>query len=369
MKLSIIILAFFFVNAHAQFLEDEVSIAQTTKGLDYLYNLQFESAERAFLPVKKKYNNHPVSHMIEALELQWQYLPIDKNPQALKKYIYALEQAASEARAYYKIPKYRKEAIFFLLASHGFIALAHNYNKEYLTAAGEAKKAHTYFTQGMKLKNESPEFMFASGVYNYYREQYPVTHPIVKPLLMFFEKGNKALGLRELEFAFNNSIFSRVESATYLSNINIKYESNFKKALYFSSDLYSKYPNNHIFTIKNIECLLLNNNFAAAAKLNNILSRKTDNVSTLSSLVFEAYINEHHQNAPNLALSQYAKALKLPMDDRYTREYHAMAYLGMARIFKSQNEFSKAKLFYKECLGITEYDWIIKAAKEEIKIL
>jgi hypothetical protein len=63
----------------------------------------------------------------------------------------------------------------------------------------------------------------------------------------------------------------------------------------------------------------------------------------------------------------YAKALKIPYDERYTKEYHGMAYLGMARIFVIQNNLVKAKAFYKECLKIAEYNWRIKEAKAELK--
>ena len=351
----------------AQFLEDEKNKELTIKGLDLLYNQQFVQANEVLFNVKNNYSNHPVKYLLNAIELQWEFVPIDKSPDALKKYTIELNKCIDAAKIIYKNPKYKKEATFFLLAAYGFIALSHNYQKEYFEAAGEAKKAHTYFNEGKKYKNENPEFLFATGLYNFYRVQYPLSHPLIKPIVMFFEDGNKTLGLQELENSYRKSIFSRNEAAMYLVNINIKYESNFKKALSYSNILFSKYPNNFIFKIRHIECLLLNNEFEEAMRINEGLKNRKDRISQLASLVFEAYKEEQADNNLTLALSSYAKALKIPMDDRYTKEYHGMAYLGMARIFTKQKDLGKAKAFYKECLKISEYQWVVNAAKSELK--
>ncbi|MBP6620228.1 MAG: ABC transporter substrate-binding protein [Leadbetterella sp.] len=366
-KFILLIAVIFHLQANAQFLEDEKNKDLTIKGLDLLYNQQFDQAKEVLNSVKIAYPLHPVKYLLNAIELQWENIPIDKNQEALKRYILELNKCVSASKNIYKNTKHKKEATFFLLAAHGFIALSNNYQKEYFEAASEAKKAHSFFNEGKKYKNENPEFLFASGLYNFYRIQYPESHPIVKPVMMFFEDGNKKLGLQELENSYKKSIFSRTEAALYLININIKYESNFKKALTYSSILNSKYPNNYIFKIKHIESLLLNSEFDEAIKLNDQLKLKKDKVSQLSALVFEAYADEHSRKNTQSAFINYAKALKIPHDDRYTKEYHGMAYLGMARIFAKQKDISKAKAFYKECLKISEYEWVVNAAKTELK--
>lgn len=351
----------------AQFLEDEKNKELTIKGLDLLYNQQFDQAKEILSSVKATYSHHPVKYLLNAIEFQWQYVPIDKNPEILKKYIAELNKCIAAAKIVYENPKHQKEATFFLLAAHGFIALSHNYQKDFFEAASEAKKAHAFFNEGKKYKNDNPEFLFATGLYNYYRVQYPESHPIVKPVIMFFENGNKKLGLQELENAYKKSIFSRTEAALHLINIHIKYETNFKKSLLYASILNSKYPNNYIFKIKHIENLLLNGEFEAAIILNEQLKSRKDKVSQLSTLVFEGFKEEHADKNLQGALINYAKALKIPHDDRYTKDYHGMAYLGMARIFVKQKDLVKAKALYKECLKIAEYQWVVDAAKTELK--
>jgi tetratricopeptide (TPR) repeat protein len=372
MKKTIIRLCIFlFISftAQAQFLNDSKSKALTVKGLDHLYNFEFEEADETFSPVISQYKNHPVSHLINALRIQWENLPIEENPAALKRYISELNKCIDLSEALYKKPATKVEATFFLLASHGFIALIYNYQKEYMKAAGEAKSAHSYFKEGIKYKNSNPEFLFASGLYNYYREQYPETHPIVKPIVIFFEGGNKKLGLNELELAVRNSIFSRIESATYLTTINIKYESNFRKALSTAAWLHNKYPNNVIFSMKYTECLLLNENYDEAEKLKAVLKTRKERTYQIANYVFEGIINEKKDHDPKTALANYSRAVQLKPDGRYTEEYIGMAYLGMGRIFAKQKETAKAKTYFKKTIEIANNEWVVKEAKSGLSNL
>lgn len=372
MKKTIILLCIsFFVSltTRAQFLNDSKSKALTVKGLDHLYNFEFDEADETFSPVIAQYKNHPVSHLINALRIQWENLPIEENPTALKRYLSELNRCITLAETLYKKPATKVEATFFLLASHGFIALIYNYQKEYMKAAGEAKSAHAYFKEGIKYKNTNPEFLFASGLYNYYREQYPETHPIVKPVMIFFDSGNKKVGLSELETAVRNSVFSRIESATYLTTINIKYESNFRKAMSTAAWLHNKYPNNTIFTMKYTECLLLNEDYDEAEKLKTVFKNRKERTYQIAGYVFEGVIDEKKDHDLRSALVNYSRAVQLKPDGRYTEEYIGMAYLGMGRIFAKQKETAKARTYFKKAIEIANNEWVIKEAKSGLNNL
>ena len=121
--------------AKAQFLEDTKSKETTTKGLDYLYNQQFDLAEDTFASVKKKYPNHPVKFLLNAIQLQWEFIPIDKSPAALKKYISELESCIASAKIVYKDPKY----IFFDEATNALDAHNEQVIMQNLEAAFKGK--------------------------------------------------------------------------------------------------------------------------------------------------------------------------------------------------------------------------------------
>lgn len=369
-QLSFLLLFIFFsTTGFSQFFDDTKSKEFAQKGLDLLYNQKFEDAAYVFQNVKNKYPNHPVNFLINALELELRYLPIDKNPTKLKEYLAELDKCIAAGKNLHRNPTYKKEATFFILAAYGFSALTHNYRNDFMAAADEARKALSYFLDSKKYKNDNPEFYFPSGLYNYYRVQYPEDHPIVKPVMIFFEQGNKKTGLLELETAIKRSIFCKTESTMYLTNIYINYESNFTKAKYYSELLFDKYPDNQIFKLKYIECLLLNKEYEKANQLNQTLKNNTKNIFAISYNCFEGYLQEHYLKNNSLALSHYAKALKFPKEERYTKEYRSIASLGLARIMRDQNEYDKAKVFYKDALKNTDYVWIKNSASIELKAL
>ncbi|MCY1367706.1 hypothetical protein D9M69_546510 [compost metagenome] len=187
--------------------------------------------------------------------------------------------------------------------------------------------------------------------------------------MVFFDAGNKAQGLAELERSFRNSVFSRTEAAMYLRDIYIKYEANFGKALYFSSEIYHDYPRNYIFRIAQIECLLLNMKYEEAENLNEGLRSNTNAVASLSYHMFDGYLKEHRHKDLLQAKTAYQKALKVKYNDRYTKEYVAFAYLGLARIAAQEGDKPAARNYYKQCLKYAEYLWLITTAKEEQKKL
>ena len=365
--LLLTLLNLFFLSGYAQFLEDKQSTAQVLKGLDYLYNLQHARAEAEFAPVKAKYADHPVRFLLNALQIQWKNIPIDQHGTALNTYLAELNKCVEASHRYYEKPAYKMECTFFLLAGHGFLALAENYKGSFMSATQEARKALKYFKEGKKYKNSNAEFLFANGLYNYYRERYPETKPIVKPIMVFFDSGNKAQGLAELEKSFRNSVFSRTEAAMYLRDIYIKYEANFGKALYFSSEVFKDYPHNFVLRIGQIETLLLNMKFDEAEKLNEGLKSNTNAVASLSYHMFDGYLKEHKYKDFTQAKAAYQKALKVKYNDRYTKEYVAFTYLGLARIATREGDKAGARNYYKQCLKYAEYLWLITVAKEEQK--
>jgi hypothetical protein len=358
-------LIFSLINStiSAQLLTDEPTRDKIVAGLDALYNLDFVTAEGSFNKIPAAYANHPVKDLLKAFTLQWKHLPIEQNSSVLNQYIKHLESCQRKAEELAKQPKYKAEATFFLLAAHGYIALSYNYRKEYTKAVMDAGHAYGYLKDGFGFLNENIEFNFTTGVYNYYRIQYPETHPIIKPFIVFFQSGNKAKGVSQLKKAADSAIFSRIESTTYLTNIYLKYEADFPRALTYAQRLGKRYPRNYIFGLKYTEALLLNGRFEQANQQIKNLSRRNDNITALSINFFEGYYAENYLKNDDWAAQNYAAALSSAPNSRYTQEYYAMACLGMGRIMKRAGNKSKANYFLKKCLDNAEYSWVISEAK------
>lgn len=364
---GILFFLIFSATSFAQLLNDNESKQLIIKGLDKLYNYEFKEADSYFHHVKAKYPKHPVTPLLSALQVQWQNLPVEQNPKALAQYLALLEKCQLSAETLLKDQSKKAEAIFFLVASHGYIALVLNYKKEQVKAANESRKAYGYLKDGKQLIEKNPEFLFTSGLYNFYRIQYPETHPIVKPAMIFFENGNKKLGIQQLEQAVQKSVFSRIEASFYLMNVFLKYESNYPKALVYSNWLHERYPNNLIYTMRHAESLMMNGKIDDALPLIQQLKRTNDKVYVLAGNLFEGLMLEKFKKNDKAAAEHYLSVLKMHPNERYTNDYYAMAYAGLARISIRSGNNKRAEELYRKCLEYAEYKSTVSEANNFIK--
>ncbi|MCF2506760.1 ABC transporter substrate-binding protein [Dyadobacter sp. CY107] len=356
-------LLFSSLPAPAQLLNDPASLKNVQNSLDKIYNYEFDEAQVFMDQVDKKYPNHPVSHILDSFVLFWKYLPIKDNPAKSKEYIHKLDLCLDAINKKYGKNSLDPEAVFYTMVARGYMAMMYNYKGEMMNAAGEGKKAYNAFVEGLKLINKNPEFYFTSGMYNYYVEVYPEEHSIVKPLMLFFKSGDKALGLKQIDNATKVGTITRAEANFYISHIYLKYESKPEKAVFYTDRLIDLYPKNPLFLMKNIESLLLSGKYEQAGKELIALKKVNHGFYPVAWRTFQGLMDEKHEKNDASAQREYLLALKTPHDDQYTKEYHAMAYAGLARISARAGNKGKARDYYKKCLGKAEYRSVIKEAK------
>ncbi|KAA0991448.1 tetratricopeptide repeat protein [Dyadobacter aurulentus] len=362
--LFIILCSHYSTDSNAQLLNDPVSLKNVQASLDKIYNYEFEEARTTISLVEKKYPNHPVSHLLDSFILFWKYLPIKDNPVRSKEYMHKLNQCLDAINKKYGKNSLDPEAVFYTMVARGYMAMLYNYRGEMMNAAGEGKKAYNAFVEGLKLIQKNPEFYFTSGMYNYYVEVYPEEHPIVKPLLVFFKSGDKALGLKQMDIATKQGTITRAESNFYISHVYLKYESRPDKAVGYMEKLVDLYPKNPIFRMKHVEALILSGKYEEARKEVADLRKINAGFYPAAWRTFQGIIEEKGEKNDAVAQKEYLLALKTPHDAQYTKEYHALAYAGLARIAARAGNKSKAKEYYKKCLDKAEYRSVIKEAKD-----
>lgn len=87
-----------------------------------------------------------------------------------------------------------------------------------------------------------------------------------------------------------------------------------------------------------------------------------------TAYVFLGLIQEKQYKNYTLARTHYYHAFKLSAPDkRYTQDYYALAYAGLARISAKEGNKQTAKNFYKKSLELAEYASTIKEAKVYLK--
>lgn len=359
-------LAFFSVQA--QLLTDTLAQQKIKQTLDKIYNFEFVEAERMIAMVEKRYPRHPVSPMLQALYSSWKHFPMDPKSQAYSTYQTYLREALEKTKATFGEDTNHPEGIFFALSAHSYLSLVAAEEKDYMKALGEAKKTYVFMKKGFELMNKFPEFFFSTGLYNYYVVQYPENHPVVKPFMLFFTDGNKELGLQQMEKSIHRGIFTRTEACYWLAHIYIKHELKLQKALQYTQLLINKYPANTQYIMRHAEMLVANGKYEQAQPYIQQLLAQPNKMFHGAAYVFQGIIQEKGAKNHALARLNYQKAFNLGTNDkRYTKDYYAQAYAGLARIADQEGNKQRAKENYKKSLELAEYESTVREAKNYLK--
>ncbi len=258
------------------------------------------------------------------------------------------------------------EMVFFAMASHGLLAEYYADQGYNLRAVGEANKAYGLMKKGFKIVDTHPEFLFTTGLYNYFREKYPEKHPIYKPLLWFFRSGDIELGLQQLEKACEVSILTQVEAYVYLSYIYLRYEYKPEKAQEYLGQIIEMYPNNFYAKGKYLESLANPGDFKnAPIEVIYSLMKHDNPYYKLAGYVFLGYYEEIVILSDEKAEFAYRRGLEYGDEIEHHGEYFkGLGYLGLGRLLAQKGAHEEAKRNLNLAVKFAETSQIRKEAKE-----
>ncbi len=353
-------------KTHAQILSDASVRQQIQLGLEKMYSYDFKESAEVFVRIKNKYPQHPVFYTLMALQTELQYFPLKDYPAQQRNYLAYLNQSRALSEAMLEKNENDIEANFFELATLGYLAALDADNQEFMKAVGVAKKAYAHLRKGLEWTEKQPEFLFSSGIYNYYRIEYPETHALIKPFMFFFADGNKKLGLQQLDLATKKTVFVKTEATFYAGYVYVKYEGNPAKALSYNSILIEKYPDNTLFQMQRAELLTALGRFEEAEKYIASLTKQKGMMFQCAGAIFKGLIEEK-QKDDKTAEAYLLKGVRIPYDERFTKDYHALAYMALARIARREGDQAKAKSYAKQASKIAEYKTTLAEAKAFLK--
>lgn len=259
--LIVVVCAFFYFSAAAQptpvkkdttiiLISDITMQIEISQALNDLYNFKFEKAEQQFRWFKQKYKWHPLPYFLLGLSEWWKIMPNTKATTYDDKFMAYMDSTITIAENLYKKhPEYKIESAFFLAAAHGFKGRLYSdeERKSWRKAAVEGKSALNYMEVCREMDHLSPELLFGDALYNYFSVWVPENYPALKPLLWFFRKGDKKLGLQQLREVSYNAFYTRTEAMVWLMRISNSYENDQVRAFQIAEYLYTTYPDNPYF--------------------------------------------------------------------------------------------------------------------------
>ena len=218
-----------------------------TEAVNSLYNFDFATAERGFQVMGFNYPNHPLPSFLMGLSQWWKIAPDTQNEKYDGIFLKYMEETIKKAQALYDANPQNKEAAFFLAAAYGFEGRLYSERRSWTKAAFAGKNALKYLELSRGEEELNAELLLGDALFNYFSVWIPENYPLLRPVLVLFPKGDKNLGLRQLEEVSDNSFYARVEAQYFLFRLYASEERKPYEALRITSYLHEKYPNNPYF--------------------------------------------------------------------------------------------------------------------------
>lgn len=330
---------------------------ETTSAINNMYNFNFYEAEKEFKWLMVKYPDHPIGSFLLGLNDWWKIVPDTKNTTFDESCHAHMDDAIDKAEELYDDNEKNKEAAFFIAAAYSVKGRLYAEREKWVKAAWAGKQSLKYLDYSRGEENINPELLFGDGVYNYYSKWINENYKSLKPLLTFFRKGNKPLGIKQLEYVSNNAFYSRMEARYFLIQIYAM-ESQPVKGLSMARQMHALYPNNSFF-----HRYVARNSFALGRLdeaevygrelLESVESKKYgygDNDGRYGAYIL-AYVNEHQKRNYADAKIYYWKCINYAKNNKSEDSgYYLGSHMALGRIAESEADWAGAASFYKEVM-------------------
>lgn len=216
-------------------------------GIDLIYSLRFDEAERYFEGLIAAHPDHPLGHFFLATVTWWRIL-VDLEDRSHDEAFYKLLQRCIDVcdRRLEADPD-DFDAILFKGGAIGFRGRLRGDRRQFLQAARDGLRSLPLLEKSRRLEPENMDILFGQGVYNYFAEVIPKRHPVVRPVMWFLPDGDRELGLEQLRLVGREGRYARTEALYFLAQIHRLFEEDDAAALPYLRQLHERYPDNSLF--------------------------------------------------------------------------------------------------------------------------
>ena len=221
--------------------------AAAQQGIERVYNLEFEEAERDFRSMIAMAPERPAGHFMLAMVTWWRILIDIDDERYDDTFLEDLDRVVAMCDSILEIDDRDVGAIFFKGGAMGFEGRLRFHRNDYLAAADAGRRALPLVQIAMELAPENNDILLGSGIYNYYADVIPREYPFLKPLLLLVPAGDRQKGLEQLTRAAEHGRYASIEASYFLMQVYFFYEHDYGKALDIARTLHQRFPNNMQF--------------------------------------------------------------------------------------------------------------------------
>ena len=343
-------------KSDAQILSDTSSFRVIEMCISDIYNFRFSDASDKCAKLNGQYPGHPAVRLIHGMIVYWQFYPL--LPESPNEKIF-LDDMNTAIRLSEKKERSGNETEYLLinLCSRGMLLQYYADIDKDSEIFPLAKSTYQHIRKAFKYSSAYYDFNFFTGLYNYYREAYPEAYPIYKAFAIFFPRGNKTEGIKEMQIASQHSLLLKAESYSFLAWISTSFEHDFSGATDYSRKLYDLYPDNTLYLAEYIKNLLLTKQYNEAEKLLHDMDKDNNGPFLLGVFeIFNGILQEKAYNDNKVAQKLYEQAIaEISPFASYGNEYAAYAYFGLSRICDATGDKKGRKAYHKKASDLAVF--------------
>ncbi|GBD06300.1 hypothetical protein HRbin21_00088 [bacterium HR21] len=217
------------------------------RGIFYIYNLQFDTAQAYFEELIRRYPAHPAGYFMQAMVSWWKILTHRRSRAYDEEFLAAIERVLQVCDALLKENPYDIVGLFFKGGALGYRGRFYAMRESWIRAANDGREGFEILLRVQRLAPTNHDVLLGTGIYNYYAVKLPEMYPILRPLLLFLPPGDKELGIAQLRASARNARYAATEAKVVLLQILYDFEQNIPEALAVAEELLHQYPRNAYF--------------------------------------------------------------------------------------------------------------------------
>ncbi len=357
--------------ASGQWIDDPLVDGRLQKGIEKIYNLEFEKADQEFAEVVRLQPQHPAGHFFQAMTEWWRILSNFDDESRDKRFLEMLDKVVELCEQRLDQNENDVAALFFKGGAVGFKGRLRANRGSWLLAANDGLVALPAVRKAYKLDPQNFDVLLGMGIYNYYAEVVPSQFPVVKPFMIFLPSGDKKKGLEQLELAAQKARYAKTEAMYFLLQTYFMYEKHYVRALELARELHSKFPQNPLFHRMYGRCYVSTGYWGEAFQIFSEVEKRYRNRQPGYDLYDgrEAYyyIGRHYFLAGKLeeSLQNLYKCdeLSRSVDKGVASGFMSMANVTIGMIYDLQKRRGSALAQYQKVLGMKEYENTHKEAR------
>lgn len=217
----------------------------TIRGIDHLYNLEFDDAFAQFDETIRLAPDDPRGWFFKSMVYFYVY-QLTENDTAYEKFIELSESVIDKAESILENAPDDLNAQFYLGGIFGYRGLAYQRHGNLLGALWDGRKGYGHLKTAATGERYSIDAKMGFGLFTYLVARIPRSYSWVFNLLGF--SGDQEEGLRMIRAAADSGIYTRTEAALFYAQFCF-FERRYAEAYVYMRRIMEAYPKNSLFLV------------------------------------------------------------------------------------------------------------------------